>query len=210
VAWSTKQARGGASDAAHHAIQRSGITSNNAIAAALNQRGVKTDRGGRWTHTQVAAVMKRAGAVEQVPARVLAVRCSPGSGLGLFGSTFPIQPHKTDAFDLTLAGILQQELNTAFQRGSHFQRLHYMGLRVRIGQFRTIGWPPTARQKAPAFDLVANTSAWRADTYAFTHREPELCAAGIKRQLEHHLRAAPAGSGVAAGVESPGPALGRM
>ncbi len=41
-------------------IRRSGITSNNGIAAALNQRSVKTDRGGRWTHVQVAAVIKRA------------------------------------------------------------------------------------------------------------------------------------------------------
>jgi len=42
-------------------IQRSGVRSNNGIAAALNQRGVKTDRGGKWTHVQVAGVRLRAG-----------------------------------------------------------------------------------------------------------------------------------------------------
>ena len=42
-------------------IRRTGITSNNAIATALNERGVKTDRGGKWTHVQVAAVISRAG-----------------------------------------------------------------------------------------------------------------------------------------------------
>jgi len=41
-------------------IQRSGVTSNNGIAAALNQRSVRTDRGGRWTHVQVASVIRRA------------------------------------------------------------------------------------------------------------------------------------------------------
>lgn len=40
-------------------IQRSGVTSLNAIAQELNSRGVKTARGGTWTHVQVAAVINR-------------------------------------------------------------------------------------------------------------------------------------------------------
>jgi DNA invertase Pin-like site-specific DNA recombinase len=37
-------------------IERSGVTSNNAIAAKLNERNVPTARGGRWTHVQVGAI----------------------------------------------------------------------------------------------------------------------------------------------------------
>lgn len=40
-------------------IQASGVTSANAIATRLNQRGVKTARNGRWTHVQVKMVMSR-------------------------------------------------------------------------------------------------------------------------------------------------------
>jgi DNA invertase Pin-like site-specific DNA recombinase len=41
-------------------IQKSGAASANAIAARLNERGVKTVRGGRWSHTQVRNVLTRA------------------------------------------------------------------------------------------------------------------------------------------------------
>jgi DNA invertase Pin-like site-specific DNA recombinase len=40
-------------------IQASGITSANAIAGRLNERGVKTARGGKWTHVQVGAALAR-------------------------------------------------------------------------------------------------------------------------------------------------------
>jgi DNA invertase Pin-like site-specific DNA recombinase len=39
-------------------IERAGVTSHNAIAAKLNERSVPTARGGRWTHMQVAAVLR--------------------------------------------------------------------------------------------------------------------------------------------------------
>jgi DNA invertase Pin-like site-specific DNA recombinase len=39
-------------------IERSGITSRNAIAAKLNERNVRTARGGKWTHVQVGAVLR--------------------------------------------------------------------------------------------------------------------------------------------------------
>jgi DNA invertase Pin-like site-specific DNA recombinase len=41
-------------------IQAAGVTSANAIAGRLNERGVKTARGGKWTHVQVAAALTRA------------------------------------------------------------------------------------------------------------------------------------------------------
>ena len=41
-------------------IQAQGVTSNNGIAAKLNERRVKTARGGRWTHVQVSAALARA------------------------------------------------------------------------------------------------------------------------------------------------------
>jgi hypothetical protein len=34
-------------------------TSHNAIAGKLNERGVKTARGGKWTHVQVGAALAR-------------------------------------------------------------------------------------------------------------------------------------------------------
>ena len=40
-------------------LQQAGITSHNRIAAALNDRGVRTARGGRWTHVQVGNVLAR-------------------------------------------------------------------------------------------------------------------------------------------------------
>jgi hypothetical protein len=40
-------------------IQAQGSASPNAIAAQLNERGVKTARGGRWTHVQVGAALTR-------------------------------------------------------------------------------------------------------------------------------------------------------
>ena len=39
-------------------IERSGVTSHNAIAAKLNERRVPTARGGKWTHMQVGAVLR--------------------------------------------------------------------------------------------------------------------------------------------------------
>ena len=39
-------------------IERGGVTSANAIAAKLNERNVKTARGGKWTHVQVGAVLR--------------------------------------------------------------------------------------------------------------------------------------------------------
>ncbi len=41
-------------------IQKSGAVSANAIAAKLNERGVKTARGGKWTHVQVGKTIARA------------------------------------------------------------------------------------------------------------------------------------------------------
>ncbi len=40
-------------------IQASGISSHNAIAAKLNERKVKTARGGRWSHVQVGMILAR-------------------------------------------------------------------------------------------------------------------------------------------------------
>jgi DNA invertase Pin-like site-specific DNA recombinase len=40
-------------------IQASGVTSHNAIAAKLNERRVKTARGGRWSHVQVGMILAR-------------------------------------------------------------------------------------------------------------------------------------------------------
>jgi hypothetical protein len=42
-------------------LQRGGI-SNNAIAGQLNERNVKTARGGKWTHVQVGNILARGGA----------------------------------------------------------------------------------------------------------------------------------------------------
>jgi DNA invertase Pin-like site-specific DNA recombinase len=39
-------------------IERSGVRSLNAIAAKLNERNVRTARGGKWTHVQVGAVLR--------------------------------------------------------------------------------------------------------------------------------------------------------
>ena len=38
-------------------IMRAGVTSRNAIAQKLNERNVKTARGGVWTHVQVGAIL---------------------------------------------------------------------------------------------------------------------------------------------------------
>jgi DNA invertase Pin-like site-specific DNA recombinase len=38
-------------------ITRAGATSANAIAAKLNERNVRTARGGKWTHVQVGAIL---------------------------------------------------------------------------------------------------------------------------------------------------------
>jgi len=42
-------------------IRASGVVSLRGIAAALNARGVRTARGGRWAATQVGAVLRRVG-----------------------------------------------------------------------------------------------------------------------------------------------------
>ncbi|GAA0575859.1 hypothetical protein GCM10009416_13210 [Craurococcus roseus] len=41
-------------------MRESGVASLRGIAAALNARGVRTARGGRWAATQVGAVLRRA------------------------------------------------------------------------------------------------------------------------------------------------------
>jgi hypothetical protein len=38
-------------------IVRAGVTSHNAIAKKLNERNVRTARGGKWTHVQVGAIL---------------------------------------------------------------------------------------------------------------------------------------------------------
>ena len=40
-------------------VQNSGVSSLRGVAAALNARGVRTARGGRWAATQVGAVLAR-------------------------------------------------------------------------------------------------------------------------------------------------------
>jgi DNA invertase Pin-like site-specific DNA recombinase len=42
-------------------IERSGVTSHKAIAEKLNERNVRTARGGKWTHVQVGAVLRPFG-----------------------------------------------------------------------------------------------------------------------------------------------------
>lgn len=44
-------------------IQRAGITSLKGIAAALEARGIRTARGGRWQVSNVRNILKRSGAV---------------------------------------------------------------------------------------------------------------------------------------------------
>jgi hypothetical protein len=39
-------------------VRLGNITSRNAIAAKLNERNVRTARGGKWTHVQVGAVLR--------------------------------------------------------------------------------------------------------------------------------------------------------
>jgi DNA invertase Pin-like site-specific DNA recombinase len=43
-------------------IERAGATSANAVAAKLNERNVRTARGGKWTHVQVGAIRRPFGA----------------------------------------------------------------------------------------------------------------------------------------------------
>ncbi|MBP0447534.1 recombinase family protein [Roseomonas sp. SSH11] len=49
-----------------HQVRASGVTSFRGIAAALNARGIRTARNGRWAATQVSAVLAR---VAKAPAR---------------------------------------------------------------------------------------------------------------------------------------------
>jgi len=46
-------------------IKGSGVASLRGIAAALNARGIRTARGGRWAATQVGAVLRRVGQPER-------------------------------------------------------------------------------------------------------------------------------------------------
>ena len=43
-------------------LQTAGATSANSIAAGLNARKIPTRRGGRWSHVQVAAILRRVSA----------------------------------------------------------------------------------------------------------------------------------------------------
>ena len=49
-------------------IMRAGATSHNAIAAKLNERNVRTARGGVWTHVQVGAILHPFGGASTVVA----------------------------------------------------------------------------------------------------------------------------------------------
>lgn len=49
-------------------IKSGGVTSLRGIAVVLNNRGVRTARGGRWAATQVGAVLARVGAVSAAEA----------------------------------------------------------------------------------------------------------------------------------------------
>ena len=51
-------------------IMRTGVTSHNAIAAKLNERNVKTARGGVWTHVQVGAILHPFGGDDSTSAAV--------------------------------------------------------------------------------------------------------------------------------------------
>jgi hypothetical protein len=46
-------------------VQASGVTSLRGVAAALNARGVRSARGGRWAATQVGAVLARVQSLAQ-------------------------------------------------------------------------------------------------------------------------------------------------
>jgi hypothetical protein len=56
-------------------IERAGATSNAAIAAKLNERGVRTARGGRWTHV---SSRRRAGASVAMFKQMAALRARTG------------------------------------------------------------------------------------------------------------------------------------
>jgi hypothetical protein len=49
-------------------IIAAGATSHNAIAAKLNERNVRTARGGAWTHVQVGAILHPFAAASVVAA----------------------------------------------------------------------------------------------------------------------------------------------
>jgi DNA invertase Pin-like site-specific DNA recombinase len=55
-------------------IQASGVMSHNAIAAKLNERRVKTARGGRWSHVQVGMILARTPVAETVARRSVTER----------------------------------------------------------------------------------------------------------------------------------------
>jgi DNA invertase Pin-like site-specific DNA recombinase len=70
AARTAEEARGFAENVAPliRQVQASGIVSMRRVAAALNARGVRTARGGRWAATQVAAVLARVGSTPRLPA----------------------------------------------------------------------------------------------------------------------------------------------
>jgi DNA invertase Pin-like site-specific DNA recombinase len=47
-----------------HALHLSGVTTLRAISAALNQRGIRSPRGGRWYPSAVANLLQRANLAE--------------------------------------------------------------------------------------------------------------------------------------------------
>lgn len=68
VVWGSNKARTDAATAFAHSIHKdiqtlmdSGITSATSIANALNERGVRTSKGGQWQAVQVQRLLKRIG-----------------------------------------------------------------------------------------------------------------------------------------------------
>jgi hypothetical protein len=60
-------------------FMRAGATSHHAIAAKLNERNVRTARGGAWTHVQVGAILHPFAGVGSRYCTALA-NCSPAGG----------------------------------------------------------------------------------------------------------------------------------
>jgi hypothetical protein len=70
-------------------IERSGVTSHNAIAAKLNERNVRTARGVKWTHVQVGARNATLALKQQTPLRRYAASWQPPDGGLAFSITLP-------------------------------------------------------------------------------------------------------------------------
>jgi DNA invertase Pin-like site-specific DNA recombinase len=69
-------------------IERAGITSHNAVATKLNERNVRTARGGKWTHVQVGAVL----------------RPFEASALAVFSERLPLTASRSTLAKLSSAG----------------------------------------------------------------------------------------------------------